>query len=380
MKNTQSPSKRQTYFPGLNALRLYAAFAVIFAHLDENIKIPPFFTKTIKPFLIDSASAVSLFFVLSGFLITYLLLHEATLTGKVSIRKFYIRRVLRIWPLYYFIVTIGLLIFPLIFGSEYISSVFHPEYPSTTSITTRIALTFSFLPNFATISAPMAHIWSIGVEEQFYIIWPWAIYKKLSIVRICLGVLIIKFVLAPIIPLFHNEGMIIIFNQFRFECMAIGALGAYFYYKKLPWLKWSYHWGAQLLTLGTCVYMAGRVMPVNTYATTAISVTFLILILNVATNPHSLIKFNHPLLERLGQVSYGLYLYHFLILYVIISLLPRSMFLNETSFLSAVFLGTIGCTWLVAEASYRWFEKPILELKERYAATSSLDNALDTNK
>ncbi len=371
MKNQPAThSENKVYFPGLNALRAYAALAVIFSHIDQNISQRPFIAALIKPFFIDASSAVNLFFVLSGFLITYLLLHESAITGEVSIGKFYVRRALRIWPLYYTVAIIGLLIFPLIFGTEYILSVFYPEYPSTTiPVTAKIIFVFLLLPNLASISAPMEHLWSIGVEEQFYLFWPWVIRRKLDIVRVCLGVLIIKLMLTLVIPLFNNHGMIRIFNEFRFECMAIGALGAYIYYEKFTWLKWIYHPGAQVLALIACASISGRIIAVNTYVTIGTSFAFIILILNVATNPRSLIKLEHPLLERLGQISYGLYLYHFPILYLALKLTPHFMLFNKIQFYpAAIYLIGIGGTWLIAEISYRGYEKPFLNLKERYAA------------
>ena len=88
------PPAKTSYLPGLNTLRAYAALAVIFSHINENIiPLPTVFAYAAK-FFIDAQSAVSLFFVLSGFLITYLLLREFDATGTVSVRKFYIRRTL----------------------------------------------------------------------------------------------------------------------------------------------------------------------------------------------------------------------------------------------------------------------------------------------
>ncbi len=363
-----SPTINRVHFPGLNTLRCYAALAVIVSHIDQNIEPRPFLSILLKHLLIDADSAVNLFFVLSGFLITYLLLHESTSTGEVAVGKFYLRRALRIWPLYYLIAIIGLLIFPLIFGSEYSLHMFYPEYPIMTApISVKLILVFCLLPNFASISAPMEHLWSIGVEEQFYALWPWVIRKKLDIVRVCIGVLIIKFIVAGVIPFLPINGMMNIFGELRFECMAVGALGAYVYYEKFPFLKWMYHPGVQLLALGLCVYMAGRQMQVNPFVATGMSVAFIVVILNVATNPRPLIKLKHPFLERLGQISYGLYLYHFPILFVFLRITPHFTLFGKPFYPTGVLIGTIASTWLIAEISYRWFEKPFLSLKEKFA-------------
>jgi len=170
------------HFPGLNALRFYAALAVVYSHVVQNVSPMPVIAEIMGPFLIDGHSAVNLFFVLSGFLITYLLLRESIEHGDVAVGKFYVRRILRIWPLYYLVIIIGLVVFPLIFGPNYTFSVFYAEYPSMpVTIATKLALVFFLLPNLAGITAPMVHIWSIGVEEQFYLVWPWIVRDKTRI-------------------------------------------------------------------------------------------------------------------------------------------------------------------------------------------------------
>jgi peptidoglycan/LPS O-acetylase OafA/YrhL len=88
---------------------------------------------------IDAQVAVDFFLVLSGFLITYLLLQEQHQYGEINTQRFYIRRILRIWPLYYLIVIIGLFVFPLFLGNEYSLT----GYPISKSI-----LVLLILPNF----------------------------------------------------------------------------------------------------------------------------------------------------------------------------------------------------------------------------------------
>ncbi len=362
------PPAKTSYLPGLNTLRAYAALAVIFSHISENIiPLPPVFKFAAK-FFIDAQSAVSLFFVLSGFLITYLLLHEFDATGTVSVRKFYIRRALRIWPLYYLVATVGLLLFPFIFGSAYISSVFNPDNNSALSASVKTLLAFCLLPNFASLSAPMIHLWSIGVEEQFYAAWPWVFRQKLNLVLVCVGIIIIKISLTPILSfLLTNSRVLNIFNGLRFECMAVGALGAYCYKNKLLWLKFIYHSYVQLFSLIVIICLAIKPISVNAYTTTGISICFIILILNIATNSYSLIKLDYPLTERLGQISYGLYLYHFPILYLCVRFAPYFFLSDKNSFYPIIISSAIlGLTWLISELSYRWFEVPFLNLKGKF--------------
>lgn len=105
--------KQIHHFLGLNALRFFAAFLVVLHHAEQiRLKNDLFNLKNFSLFN-NGGIAVSFFFVLSGFLISYLLLKEVKQTGDISIKKFYVRRILRIWPLYFLLVFIGALIIPI---------------------------------------------------------------------------------------------------------------------------------------------------------------------------------------------------------------------------------------------------------------------------
>ncbi len=157
-------NERKLYFPNLNSVRAIAAFMVIIFHI-ELIKSE----FGIKNFLgythMGGDLGVILFFVLSGFLITYLLLEEEKLTNKISLKNFYIRRVLRIWPLYFFIVISCLFILP------YILFIYEPAYHANPIIQSRfklVPLYFFFLGNV--ITGLYSHVnfarptWSVSVE------------------------------------------------------------------------------------------------------------------------------------------------------------------------------------------------------------------------
>src|SRR5579863_4301730 len=105
--------KQQQYLPNLDGLRFLGAFILIILHV-EGIKATMGAEKTgvIYHFFHEGNLFVSLFFVLSGFLITYLLLHEKQNTSKINFKKFYTRRILKIWPLYFFIGLVGYFILP----------------------------------------------------------------------------------------------------------------------------------------------------------------------------------------------------------------------------------------------------------------------------
>ena len=166
------------HFKGLNAVRFLAAAVVAIAHASVLLMWEPSTyphglgeipnvarSGGLNP---ETAKlAVICFFVLSGFLITYLLLAEEARTGAISIRAFYLRRILRIWPLYYLLVLCGFLLLP------HVSLLGLPIPPvHEHSWWLEFALYMTVFPNLAVPVPYLAHLWSIGVEEQFYILWP----------------------------------------------------------------------------------------------------------------------------------------------------------------------------------------------------------------
>ncbi|MEG0929911.1 acyltransferase family protein, partial [Algoriella sp.] len=103
------------HFPNLNALRAIAALLVLIHHTEQiknSFNLDSFWN--VPFFNVIGKLGVVLFFVLSGFLITYLLLNEEKNTNKINVKRFYFRRVLKIWPLYYFIIFLSYFVFPYI--------------------------------------------------------------------------------------------------------------------------------------------------------------------------------------------------------------------------------------------------------------------------
>lgn len=207
---------------GLDSLRAIAAIVVILGHIE--------FVKTIyhSPSLFEQMpsghTGVVLFFVISGFLITFLLLRENDSYKKISIKKFYIRRILRIWPLYYIVILISAFLFS-----------YNPSH-----LVWLWSLTL--LPNLGYFSGNAwlvsPQIWSIGVEEQFYLIWPTLIKYIKSRLFIILIILIVGYTILPHALLFvinrssmEKSSLPLLINRFfetaKFNCMAMGGMMAY---------------------------------------------------------------------------------------------------------------------------------------------------------
>ncbi len=111
------PSKKTVYFKNLDGLRFFAFLAVFISHATLFLgysNLSPAFYSIKKYILVNGDVGVSFFFVLSGFLITYLLLKEKDGYGKISLKNFYIRRILRIWPVYFTTILVGFFILPIV--------------------------------------------------------------------------------------------------------------------------------------------------------------------------------------------------------------------------------------------------------------------------
>src|SRR2546421_4616713 len=167
--------KEKIFFPNLDGLRFISFFLVFLYHsyltFFNNIrdKSPDAFDYIQRLFQHGNLG-VNFFFVLSGFLITYLLIKEKEYTGTIHVRNFYVRRVLRIWPLFYLCVFIGFVAFPLIkkFTGQPSHEIAQPVYYLF------FANNFDFMhswPNKPDATL-LSVLWSVAVEEQFYLTWP----------------------------------------------------------------------------------------------------------------------------------------------------------------------------------------------------------------
>lgn len=351
---------RRVYFSGLNALRFYAALSVMIVHISTNfgeLRTQSAIYPLLDSLVMDAQSAVNLFFVLSGFLITYLLLDEQARTHTISVRRFYARRILRIWPLYYLIALVGFVVLPLVLGQSY------ALYAAPTR---SIVLVFLFLANFVGPLGALGHLWSISLEEQFYLVWPWVVRDQQRLLKVAFGVIIVKLAITPVIDALHVDSISMLFTSLRFECMAIGAVFAYLYFTRHASLNLLYSRPVQAVALLIIGYVILFDVPLTTLIIMVTSLAFGVLILNVATNPGSWIKLNYGWLNRFGEASYGIYMYHFVLLYVVLFLLKSAGLPEGDTYNALLYVVTIAGTLILSFVSYRWFESPFLRLKTRF--------------
>lgn len=323
---------------------------------------------------------VYFFFVLSGFLITYLLLAEKEKFGSISIKQFYIRRILRIWPLYYFVLILGFFILPQfeIFKIGYLQNSFEQHfYPN-------LLLYFLILPNLAFSLYPavpnIGQAWSIGVEEQFYVFWPIIIAKSKSVLKTLLiitTILILIKVVVLILSYFLQDErwykpLKLFVAMSKFECMSIGGIGAYFLFTNHRLLSVAYKPIIFFISISLSIFFI-YFTPQKTQDGIHLiySVLFLQIILFVANKSNS-VYFDNKAFNYLGKISYGLYMYHFMIIPLCIYLYVKYFRVNSSiieNFL--VYASVITATILISGISYHLFEQKFIKLKSRYSLIKS---------
>lgn len=376
---------RRVFFPNLNGLRFWAALMVIISHFeDERLH-----RGLSIPFSLDvlysiGQLGVTLFFVLSGFLITYLLLAEKDTFGRISFGAFYMRRITRIWPLYYVITIMGLFVLPRI------GLFFDPQLTPLIqgNMGEQILLRVFMLPNAANVLMPIVpylpQCWSIGAEEQFYLVWPILIHLSHRYVRNFLlvagGTYLVWqlswFLTSPqrqLLP--NNELMMFVKNflfLFRIQCMAIGGIFALVLYRnKTAILKRLTARPVQVGVWVLLLFLIGRGQGIPYVNHEVYSFLFGIVILNLALTDSSIFNLRHPVLDYLGRISYGLYMWHFMAITVGVWLAGLVLRAEGPARHTLAFVLIVLVSIALAAASYHFLETPFLRLKKRFTRIHS---------
>lgn len=378
--------KERVYFPGLDGLRFFAAMAVAVSHVEllKQYNGLPNVYETPAVYELGRLS-VTLFFVLSGYLITYLLLAERKASGTIAVRNFYIRRVLRIWPLYYLIVLLAFFVLPRI-GIMHVPT-YSDEMAATFGRT--FPLFLFFLPQVALSiydPVPFAEpLWSIGVEEQFYLVWPLLLRRFRNFVAVAVVIIVVMLALrhgamamgrasaADPEKLRVWNGIINYFYFTRIECMAIGGLFAWIVFaRRRRLLAFFHHPAVQIAVYALTIWKTFRPpSPIFDYGLYAVA--FAVLILNVSTNERSLIRMRGRPFAFLGNISYSIYMFHEIAIQLTIAGLAAATdtALAGTGPNVALYAISLALTILIASASYLWFERWFLRRKSAYAIVPS---------
>jgi peptidoglycan/LPS O-acetylase OafA/YrhL len=368
----------RVHFTGLNSLRFLAAFFVVLGHIPLNQASVGLPHPSWGTFFFRGAFAVCFFFALSGFLITYLLLDERSRTGAINVRKFYLRRVCRIWPLYFAVIGLGLFVYNALLPLLRVPYVVN--YRLTTALLFYVALLPNLMNSLYNVGGILNPTWSIGVEEQFYLLWAPAVrWIGGRLPWVCCSVLLASltcFCLSHYQVFGLREWKHFV-EQLKFHYMAAGALCAW-------WLK---EHPAAFLRLPIFRSRTAQVLLcavlLDFYLTSFIHwnwigeellqlVLYCWLIVNVAANPVSILPIGGRFLDYLGTISYGIYMLHMPVVYATSEWFHltswwrgRGLPIYCVIFYSVAF----GLTLLVAHLSYRYFERPFLRLKDRQFAS-----------
>ena len=342
---------RLKHIPALDGMRTLAVFAVIFYHFG--------FEKS------PGGHGVMLFFVLSGFLITWLLLGENDRTGTVSLRAFYARRALRIFPAFYtywFVILVLLLVTNKLvpWGNAVASFFFVSNY--------YIGLNHHSANAFS-------HTWSLSIEEQFYLLWP-AMFLFLRnnlarLMRVLVALIVVTWLFRIVLCIGFGASSSYIYAAFETRCdhFLVGCLTAVLLRRgacRSLWEKATSHAVMPFLTLGVLfcsIYFGGPLVQgyreVIGFALDPLLFA-LLLIQWVALSDHPLWSWlNSRPMRYLGRISYPLYLYQQVTLYPVRRILHAQPVWLQ---LGVAVAATVG----VASLSYYCIERPFLRWKRRF--------------
>jgi peptidoglycan/LPS O-acetylase OafA/YrhL len=367
---------RSFYRPELDALRFFACFAVFAHHVGSMRK---FLTtnRFAHPVFQAGGFGVCLFFLLSAYLITELLWKERDKSGSIHLRSFYVRRILRIWPLYFFCILLYIVLTP-----------FYPRFPGHGGALISLVVMGGnwYFAAFGWPNYALAPMWSISVEEQFYLVVP--TIAKLGGKR-AVWIASILFLIASQVTLAwlgHRHATAtptIAANSFvQFAFFAGGSILALVLKNRAVDLPGIARWGLFVAGAAAWCIAAGPLkvlgVPGNLDAESAAGMCLGYALVLAGC---LLIFFSFYNLDRrwipgwavyLGKISFGLYLFHGFAL-------EASQNSVVTPFIErlkhklpvADILFEAACTVLLASLSYRFLETPFLRLKDRFAVVHS---------
>lgn len=363
----------RSYYPALDGLRGIAILLVICCH---NLDFIPHFEL--------GWVGVDLFFVLSGFLITDILL--VTKSGKNFLQNFYIRRILKIFPLYYGVLLLFFVIAPAL-------QSLHVQYNYYQH---NQAMLWLHLNNWLCIvhirpidSMLVNHFWSLSVEEQFYLLWPFiilAINDVKRLAQVAYLVLVTCVLCRFSCWMMYGEGTTTFYFQYmtRLDGLCVGSLIAIWRFDafeqvKRKLLQLTFSVVAAYIVLYALTKTMFHKMPHFPFlGYTAIAVVFGIIVLFAIEKRNMLSKLllENKIIKYVGRISYGLYVYHWPVLCLfkiyLLAGFVNAGYSNSTSYI-IVSLLALAVAIVVSIMSYHFFEKRILSLKDRMTSEGFFD-------
>ncbi|QDU70991.1 acyltransferase family protein [Mucisphaera calidilacus] len=349
--------RRRRTFGSLDGVRCIAIVAVIWHHsIGSDIA-----------FFARGYLGVDLFFVLSGYLIVTLLLRERETRQRISLRDFYMRRSLRIFPVYYgLILALGLLY------------LIRPAFNGSDAYWSDLPFFLTYTSNWVHVATPnMSVVWSLAAEEQFYLVWP-AIEKFLPQagvwIVLALGLLLNQAINYGLLDdawrsAFGVEPDLHILDS-TFTPILLGVLLAHLLHRPAGFRliesitapRWSpIAWGAGLLAL-----VAFAPSDISGWPRMAIQLLMFVWLASVVVREDHLLArvLGWWPVAWIGAISYGMYLFHMFAIHIARELIER---VSVLQFNGSLFLLSLPVTILIAAVSFRFYESPFLRLKHRFA-------------
>jgi peptidoglycan/LPS O-acetylase OafA/YrhL len=346
--------------PGLDGLRAVAVLLVVGYHVTDVLKPVPFLP------VFNGALGVDLFFVLSGFLITALLARERDERGKVRFGAFYRRRALRLLPAL-FVLLIAFLVY------ESVTDLVSP-YTKQSVISVLLYVSNWQFTLHLQMTPYLGHLWSLSVEEQFYLVWPFVAVVLLGFVKRLWIIVVILLTAIALIAVnrsirYHDMqstplGYLLVYGRTdaRADALLVGALFAHLWVRH--WTPKRMLWPFAVMAtvvLGLCVARTNSVDPfLYDGGFTLVALAGGVLIISVIdSNWIGARAMRWRVLGAIGLVSYGIYLWHIPVFFAVARYGP------EWEPWQRVAVG-LGVTTVIVVASWFLIERPALVLKDRF--------------
>jgi peptidoglycan/LPS O-acetylase OafA/YrhL len=389
-KDLLAHSEKQPYWRELDGVRTFA-FLMVFIFHKSVIPGHGNWVNYLNAVTNKFYFGVDLFFVLSGFLITYLLLNERKNTGGISLQRFYLKRSLRIWPMYYLV----LLVSAILYSFGYFLN--HGSLGYLKNLGLVYVPFLLFLGNFSLIinhcqicdftdplgrmcSALTFPLWSLCVEEQFYLVWP-VIVKKLRprlLLKTASGLILAALVFRVVLwlaSLKENNFLGYYLNSAcNIDALMFGAILAIVQLRYPDWIKQLDRFPIPVtlvsLSIMATVFLTLPGLEVNSlqmvFAMTVMPACMAV-ILNSAMKLQSLRNFFAAApLANLGKYTYSAYLSHYLVICALNQIfLQHFLNISNSSRYVYVFSAGLTLTFILARCAWKFIELPMLNLRRK---------------
>jgi hypothetical protein len=345
--------------PNLTGLRFVLAFLVVIFHIPQFCQNRGFPYYNNLSIFNKGEEAVYMFFSLSGFLIIRQLYIEKSVSSSVNLKKFFLRRIVRIFPLYYLVLTFGLVYY------RFILPLLGFDYENNYDLVYGIFLSYTFFPNIFASFSPggiIEVLWSIGIEEQFYLLIAPLIFiiplKKIIQFLLIFTVFFFIIYFSESIKFLRNYNMLFFYFSFSGLC-SIMSLN-----KRIHFYNLNYMFFFLIIIYFTTPIFRNILTDFYYHLTSML--LFGLTLYNLSEKPIKLLE--NKWLIYLGKISFGVYMYHAIIMQLVGFIFLKSNLHSKISNLNSIIIFNLlvfVLTIIIAHLSFKYFESYFLSLKEK---------------